>query len=287
MKYRKYKFERKKYGREFLLDCVFFSEADRKVVTGLPFCYDFHGIFIQSSGRAKIAIDAEIYSLKVGSHIFLRAHQVREWLSLTSNFSGYLLIFENEFIETFFNDDLFIHRFQFFQTNLPVVLECNKSFLIENVLNCNKIRTELSVLRDDSHHYIRSLIYNMLIQINRCYIKEFDLSEHLYQNDIALRFRKLLEKNIRNIQEVKEYAEFLKVSRSQLNMALRKSSGESASQMIRKRLVTEIKRDLLYSEKNISEIVYGLGFSDNSNFVRFFKTNTGKTPSEFRSEYQK
>ena len=269
------------------MDCVFFSEADRKVVRGQPFCYTFHGIFIQNEGRAKISIDNGISPLSKGSFIFLRANQVREWISVTEDFSGYLLIFENEFIETFFKDPLFIHRFQFFQTNQPAILHCNERFLLENTNSCERIRAELDSLQDDSHHYIRSLLYTILIQINRSYIKEYNLSPKLYQDNISLRFRKSLEENIRDKQRVGEYADLLKVSRSQLNKAIRKTSGKSTSIIIRERLLTEIKRDLLYSEKTISEIAYELGFSDNSNFVRFYKTHVGRTPSDFRASHAK
>lgn len=269
------------------MDCVFFSEADRKVSLRKPFCYNFHGIFIQNEGQAKIAIENEISPLDKGDFIFLRANQVREWMAVTPDFSGYLLIFENEFIETFFKDPLFIHRFQFFQTNQPAILKCDDQFLLEHTANCERIKTELDNLQDDSHHYIRSLLYTILIQINRAYIKTYNLSTKLYQDNISLRFRKALEENIRKKQRVEEYAALLKVSRSQLNMAIKKTSGKSTSIIIRERLLTEIKRDLLYSEKNISEIGYELGFSDSSNFVRFFKRLTGHTPNDFRSVHSK
>ena len=269
------------------MDCVFFSEADRKVTTGEPFCYSFHGIFIQNEGRATISIDNEVSPLHEGCFIFLRANQVREWISVTPDFSGYLLIFENEFIETFFKDSLFIHRFQFFQTNQPAILRGDNQFLHEHTNRCEKIRAELNNLQDDSHHYIRSLLYTILIQINRSYIREYNLSLKLYQDTISLRFRKSLEENIREKQRVEDYAALLQVSRSQLNKAIHQTSGKSTSVVIRERLLTEIKRDLLYSDRNVSEIADALGFSDPSNFVRFYKTHTGQTPSKFRASHAK
>ena len=276
-------FVKRKYNQEFLIDCVYFSVPDRPVIIGKPFCYDFHGIFIQNEGSVKISIDNAIYQLRKGAFIFLRANQVREYIAVTPDFSGYLLIFENEFIETFFQDNLFIHRFQFFHTNQPPVLSCNEPVLLEHTHICEKIRTELSHLQDDSHHYIRSLLYNALIQINRLYIKEYNLSIKLYQEDISLRFIKALEANIRHKLSVEDYANLLNIGRNQFNKVIRKTSGKFPSAIIRERLLTEIKRDLLYSDKNISEIAYELGFSDHSNFVRFYKTHTGLTPTRFRS----
>lgn len=287
MKIKKHDFVRRKYNREFLIDCVFFSEAERKVTIGEPFCFNFHGIFIQNEGKAKISINNEIAPLKKGSFIFLRANQVREWLMVSPDFSGYLLIFENEFIETFFKDHLFVHRFQFFQTNYPAILNCNDQFLFEQINLCKKVSIELENLQDDSHHYVRALLYSLFIQINRNYIKEYKLSTQLYKDDITLRFRKCIEENIRQKQNVQAYADLLNISRSQLNKAIQKTTGKSTSEIIRERLLTEIKSDLLYSDKTISEIVFDLGFSDTSNFVRFFKRYAGCTPSEFRSVHSK
>lgn len=287
LKVKRHSFSREKYDQELLMDCVYFSEDSRKVTLGKPFCYNFHGIFIQNSGKAQISIDNEAFSLNEGCFIFLRANQVREWVEVTSNFSGFLLIFENEFIETFFNDDLFIHRFQYFESSLPAVLKCEDKFLSETVYSCKRLTAELKNLQDDSHHYLRSLLYTLLIQINRKYIKKYNLSTKLYQDNVSLRFRKLLEENIRKKQSVKDYAHLLNISRSQLNKSIQSTSGKTASNVIRERLLIEIKRELLYSSKNISEIAYGLGFSDNSNFVRFYKTHTGQTPSGFRRDQKK
>ena len=44
----------------------------------------------------------------------------------------------------------------------------------------------------------------------------------------------------------------------------------------------EIKRLLLRTDYDISEIAYKLGFNELSYFSRFFKRNTGMTPIEFR-----
>ncbi len=287
MEAKKYNFVRRKYHREFLLDCVFFSETGRRVHLGKPFRYDFHGLFIQNQGKAKIDIEDETYQLDKGCFVFIRANQVRKWVAVSPDFSGYLLIFENEFIETFFNDNLFVHRFQFLHTNSPPLLRSDESFLLEQTDSCKKIMLELDNLQDDSHHYIRSLLYNILIQVNRRYISSYNLSNKLYQDSLSLRFRKALEGNIKTIQRVEDYSQLLKVSRSQLNRSVKRTSGKSASEVIRERLLTEIKRDLLYSDKNISEIAYDMGFSDNSNFVRFYKTHTGQTPNGFRTSRAK
>lgn len=212
---------------------------------------------------------------------------MREWIQVSSDFSGYLLILENEFIASFFNDSLFIYRFQFFHSSSPPVLNVNENFLDLQTVIFEEISAELHRLRDDSHHYIRALVYTVLIRINRIYIEEYGFSKQLFQDDTALRFRKLLEEHIRKKQRVQDYATLLKLSRSRLNHVIQNALGKSVSDVIRERLLLEVERALLYSDHSISEIAYELGFSDTSNFTRFCKRYMGCTPVTFRTSRKK
>ena len=40
---------------------------------------------------------------------------------------------------------------------------------------------------------------------------------------------------------------------------------------------------LMHADKSIGEIAFALGFEDPSYFARFYKSQTGKSPSEFRA----
>ena len=55
---------------------------------------------------------------------------------------------------------------------------------------------------------------------------------------------------------------------------------------LKQRLLFEIKNYLIHSEKNVSEIANELHFSEPSHLMRFFKTQTGMTTSEFLADYQ-
>jgi AraC family transcriptional activator of pobA len=52
---------------------------------------------------------------------------------------------------------------------------------------------------------------------------------------------------------------------------------------LRQRVLTEAKRQLVFTNLAIGEIAYDLAFADPSHFGRFFKKQTGKTPQEFRA----
>ncbi|MNY50530.1 DNA-binding transcriptional activator FeaR [compost metagenome] len=53
--------------------------------------------------------------------------------------------------------------------------------------------------------------------------------------------------------------------------------------MIHQKLISEIKKALFYN-KSAKEITYEFGFSDPSNFNRFFKKLTGTTPQQYKDQ---
>ena len=109
--------------------------------------------------------------------------------------------------------------------------------------------------------------------------------------DLLLRFKRLIEERFLDSRQVKDYASMLGVTPNYLNVQTQKYWGESALSLINKRVVLEIKRRLLGSDADISEIAYTLGFNELSYFSRFFKRNVGLTPNAFRRQmnemYQK
>jgi AraC family transcriptional activator of pobA len=127
----------------------------------------------------------------------------------------------------------------------------------------------------------------MLIRINRKFIEQYKLPFNLFQNNVGLELKKLLEANIRNYHRVVDYADLLKISRAHLNNISRKAFGLPASGIINERLLTEIKRELLFTDKSIKEICFAMNFSDVSNLTRYFKKLTGINPNEYRAKYTK
>jgi len=121
-----------------------------------PFTVDFYGICIVTDGMGSILIDNCTIAFRKGSLLFFQPNQVRQWQSVSSDFDGYFLVFENEFIETFFQDSLFIYRFQFFHNaTTSYTLECEQDFLSSLIDFCKTINTELNNLQKDSHHFLR------------------------------------------------------------------------------------------------------------------------------------
>ncbi|MFK8008357.1 MAG: AraC family transcriptional regulator [Saprospiraceae bacterium] len=284
----KFKFKRNKYGRELLIDCEKISEAENFTRDNTPFWIDFHEIFIVTSGSGVFLLDDENINFSKGTILLLPPNKWRQWKKIKGNLDGYFLIFEEEFMSNFFNDRLFLFRFHYFYNNAkPSFIQIAPNKFSDFLTRIMEVRKELGRLNTDSEHFLRAILYYILISINRYYQEQFDVKEEFFENNLTLRFRKLLEKEIRNFHDISYYADTLQVSKSHLNKTVKESLGRSTSQVIKERLLIEAKRSLLYSSSNVSEISYDLNFSEPANFNRFFKKMTSLTPKEYRLQNSK
>lgn len=93
---------------------------------------------------------------------------------------------------------------------------------------------------------------------------------------------RLVEEYFRNQRQLGFYAEKLAMTPDRLNEHVKRAAGITAGHLIRQRVLTEAKRQLVFTAQPIHEISYELSFADPSHFTRFFRKQTGMTPQAFR-----
>ncbi len=102
-------------------------------------------------------------------------------------------------------------------------------------------------------------------------------------DDTVEALRHLVEEHFREQRLLGFYAEQLKMTVDRLNDHVKRATGVTAGHLIRQRVLTEAKRQLVFTAQPIHEIAYDLAFSDPSHFTRFFRRETGTTPQAFRA----
>jgi AraC family transcriptional regulator, transcriptional activator of pobA len=98
----------------------------------------------------------------------------------------------------------------------------------------------------------------------------------------ALRY--LVEEHFRRERQLGFYAGKVAMTPDRLNDHVKRAVGVTAGHMIRQRVLTEAKRQLVFTNQPIHEIAYDLTFADPSHFARFFRKQTGTTPQAFREK---
>jgi AraC family transcriptional activator of pobA len=54
------------------------------------------------------------------------------------------------------------------------------------------------------------------------------------------------------------------------------------NELLSDKIISQAKRDLVFTISTAQEIAYGLGFADPAYFTRFFSREAGETPRQFR-----
>jgi AraC family transcriptional activator of pobA len=96
------------------------------------------------------------------------------------------------------------------------------------------------------------------------------------------RFEALVEAHLLEHWTVADYARALAVSPTHLSRVVRAATGQPASRHVDSRLMREARRQLAYTNLQVTTIAYTLGFADPAYFSRAFSRVEGLSPRAFR-----
>lgn len=102
------------------------------------------------------------------------------------------------------------------------------------------------------------------------------------QEEVYLRFLDDLQIYANRERSVKFYADRLCISPKYFSRLVRQASGKLPMEHIRQRVIIEAKTLLCSTDMTIREIADALNFPTDSFFCRYFKCETGCSPSEYR-----
>lgn len=281
------KFDKTVCGVSFLLNVIDFKSGCAFDLRSETQATDYFQVYFIKHANGILKLNDEIIELKPNTIIFISKDQHHSWHGDFSDLDGQLLVFQDDFLNDFFSDQYFVFRLlYFYQTQYPLTLTVSDIGIDETLLKLKEIKQELVFPKNDSSHLIRSLLYYILISLNRTYSEVNQLGEAISLDNTAYQFRKLVEKNIKTHQRVEDYSEMIHISRISLNKAVKAQFNVTATEFIKTRLLFEIKMKLIHTEKSISEIAHEFRFSESNHLSRFFKQKTGLSPVQYRLDYQ-
>ncbi|MCA5006256.1 AraC family transcriptional regulator [Sphingobacterium bovistauri] len=231
-----------------------------------------------SKGECEYEIDFRKIPVKGGSILFLSPGQIVKVLN-QSAISCYRIVFSEEMFnnynyanQTVQDYDLFIDLCQ----TVGFELEPEKEDYLCGIFEL------ISKEQESTYKTSNSYIFQHLLTV---LLHQFKFSDNLNlvgERAIALEYKKHVFKNISVKHNVEFFCKHLKISKSTLQKATRSTYNKSPKDIIEEIILLEAKRQLLLTDSRIQEIGYNLGFTDPTNFTKFFKRNIGITPENFR-----
>ena len=246
----------------------------------------FYSLLFILEGEGYHFIDFKKYTYKRGSIIFISREQVHAFEKNLKRKASFLVFTEN-FLERSSLGSSLMHRLSLYNYHLyPPVLELEEKQINEFENLVNRISHEYH--QPDDHlteEIIQSTLKIFLLLAERIRQQYRSLEGKSLYHETFIQFQRLLQKNLLLHRQVQFYANELSISTKKLNRATQHVLNQSAKAFINDQLIIEMKRLLMNTSFSIKEIAYKTGFEDPTNFVKYFKKDTGKTPTEFRKDY--
>ncbi|MEN5232320.1 helix-turn-helix transcriptional regulator [Sphingobacterium faecium] len=243
-----------------------------------PHKHDFFIILLFEQGSGSHTIDFKSYAVEEQQVHLLFPGQVHQW-EFQETTVCYQLMINREWFERFLPDlrfsSLYYQQHPVFQISDSLYKVLRYEFLaIAQELKDKTVLWEII--------QTRSKLIGLLLR------KAFELTyndfEKYHSNPIISKFVQLIDLHFKSDRSVSFYAEKLHISANYLNIVCKKGVNIAASTLIHDRILLESKRLLKISEMSVKDIVYELGFYDHASFSKFFKNQTGMTPSQFKEQ---
>ncbi len=242
----------------------------------------FFLLLLYTEGAGEHGVDFVTHSIRPNTLILVKPGQVQQF-SLNPTLAGQLIVINPSFLLPEQRDD----------SGLPPRLW----WPAHTELSDDLARRFLSIAADihsDSERYVghRSrealLQYQLhtlllLLRLSRDGGLSSAASGKIY--NIVIQFKQIVEEEYFNHRSIPFYAQRLECIEKTLTRACLSVEGRSAKAILDERILLEAKRVLAHGRDSVADVAQQLGFSETTNFIRFFKKHEQVTPARFRDRH--
>lgn len=268
------------YGKERLSIYEVNGSTDLKILLKAN---KYHLIVI-TSGEMTVDVNFRIFRMNEHSTLHIFSGESIRAISTSADMKGYHVIYSTEF-----------------QTEMrttrksPISLQLKKEYPYQEFtekeyeLIDSSITRIIGYINDPGHLYqsilIKNEIYSLQLNISNKRRKQHGnmmTGNATRQEVIRDRFKNLVEGHCDKQHSVSWYANAMFISPDYLSKIIREYDGTSARAWINARIIEKARFLMQQSDLTLKDISDRLNFQDQSSFGRFFKSNTGQSPKEFR-----
>lgn len=244
-----------------------------------PYRTDFYQIIWFKKGKMTGSVDFEKIEFEPNTITFLNKNKIQSYKDF-ENVEAVIFLFTDNFYNNSLASSRHIDRSLVFSDLIEnsTIKATNPNFsIIENILFDEYFQMDdiisKEILRNQLHSFV--LLAEREIQKNhQNKLKNADLN-------LYLEFKNLINKNYSNHKSVEFYCSQLNITEKSLNRAIKNVSGITAKSIIHHKVLIEAKWLLGNNDSSIKVVSNELGFSEPTNFVKYFKKYMGVSPSEY------
>lgn len=112
-------------------------------------------------------------------------------------------------------------------------------------------------------------------------------AQKIHEDEAVKKAQDFIEKNYHDKITVEQLTSMLAMSRRSFERRFKKATSNTVVEYMQRVKIEAAKKGLETGRKNVSELMYEVGYSDTKAFRTIFKKTTGLSPIEYRNKYNR
>jgi AraC-like DNA-binding protein len=245
----------------------------------------FFMVLVATAGQGEHLVDFDRFRLRAGHVVFVRPGQVQQWQP-ASGLEADVLLVDPAVVQPVASTSRQATMSLLRQEEWPTHFKLGADGLNAWRSLAAMLRRELDqpALDELSAAMAHELLVCLMLSISRSATGH--MTAPTVQAVLVRRLRRELEAWVHARPSVALLARKLRVSTSTLARTCKDVLGHSAKEEVDRRVALEAQRLLVHSTSTSVAIGELLGFSEPTNFVKFFRRRVGATPEAFRQAHR-
>lgn len=242
---------------------------------------------IVNCGEVCLSINLMKYKISGKSIITILPRHILQVVSYSSDFRCEIIAFQPEFVQEMELVRNFVSHLTTIEQRPILTLNAEEDSFIHELYNLlfrvhQRVQQEQGEVKGVVSSLLMSFFYGLCAMYDKHGI-EISVKYLPRQEEITNRFRTLVFEHCNKERTVSYYADMLCITPKYLNTLVKEATGKSAWNFINEAVILEIKARLKSSNDTILQISESMNFPNPSFFSKYFRKNTGMTPTEYRA----
>lgn len=263
-----------------------FVQVDNHPYLEEPYRAESYSLAFLKEGSINLQAGLVKHQVEAPSIIALAPSVIRIFSESSDIMKMDILFFKDTLLLEKKADLFFLMKYDFFENNELNVLRLSGGFhqKIKDIFRL------LYTINDSAHPYqleiIRNYTFILIYEIDAQFRQQIpEVASVGNVSPLFAKFKQLLTSNYLQERKLGFYAARLFVTAKYLSAIIKEQTGKSAREWIDEAVILEAKVLLQNKSLTVSQISDQLNFSDQSVFGKFFKSNAGMSPIDYRKKF--